>query len=123
MSVALARAERSTAEAQDDADSLAKQLEKLWAVNDRYRDHLEYLQTVLENLDCDEEVLKIDHLLRPLVGVLEDGTEVQFQYGEIDPLDIIKCDYCLDGFTCSCKADITCDYCSQGFYCDCGSDV
>jgi hypothetical protein len=70
-------------------------------------------------MGCDEKVSEIDHLLWPVVGILEDGTEVQFQYDEIDPLDRIKCDYCLDGFTCSCEADIKCDYCSQGFTCDC----
>jgi N-formylglutamate deformylase len=101
MSVALAGAESNTAEAQDETDSLAKQLEKLRAENARYRDHLEYLQTVLENLGCYEVSAQIDLTLWPVIGVLEDGTEVVFAYDD-DEAEI-ECDYCSQGLTCDCE--------------------
>jgi N-formylglutamate amidohydrolase len=120
LSAALSGHAEQLQDAWDATDELVIKLEEVCEEADKLRDYLESLQIYLDAMGCDEKVSEIHHLLWPGVGVLEDGTEVQFEYVEIDPLDRIKCDYCLDGFTCSCEADIKCDYCSQGFYCDCG---
>jgi hypothetical protein len=107
-------------DAWDATDELVIKLEEVREEAAKLRDYLESLQLYLDAMGCDEKVSEIDHLLWPVVGVLEDGTEVQFEYVEIDPLDRIKCTYCVQGLTCSCEAAIECDYCSQGFWCDCG---
>ena len=68
----------------------------------KLRDYLESLQLYLDAMGCDEKVSEIDHLLWPVVGVLEDGTQVKFQYDEFDEEDI-ECSYCAQGFTCDCE--------------------
>ena len=104
MSVALAGVESNTAEAQDETDSLAKQLEKLRAENARYRAHLEYLQTVLEDVGYHEVAAQIDLTLFPVVGALEDGTEVIFTYTELAEMDVC-CHECAQGLTCDCGGE------------------
>jgi len=49
-------------------------------------------------MGCDEKVSEIDHLLWPVVGILEDGTEVQFQYDEVN-----EDDYCINELNCDCS--------------------
>jgi hypothetical protein len=86
-------------DAWDATDELVLKLEEVREEAARLRDYLESLQLYLDAMGCDEKVSEIDHLLWPVVGVLEDGTEVQFQYDEPE----IECDYCSQGFTCDCE--------------------
>ena len=88
-------------DAWDATDELVLKLEKLSDENARYRDHLEYLQTVLENLGRYEVSAQIDRTLWPVIGILEDGTEVVFAYDD-DEAEI-ECDYCSQGLTCDCE--------------------
>ena len=88
-------------EAWDATDELVLKLEEVRAENARYRDHLEHVQTVLEDVGYHEKAAEIDRTLWPVVGVLEDGTEVIFTYDELAEMDI-ECDYCAQGFTCDC---------------------
>ena len=104
MSAALASSERNTYNPQAETDSLAKQLEKLLAENARYLAHLEDLQTVLENVGYHEVAAEIDRTLWPVIGILEDGTEIVFTYDELAEMDI-ECSYCAQGLACDCGGE------------------
>ena len=89
-------------DAWDATDELVLKLEEVREEAAKLRDYLESLQLYLDAMGCDEKVSEIDHLLWPVVGVLEDGTQVKFQYDEFDEEDI-ECSYCAQGFTCDCE--------------------
>jgi hypothetical protein len=80
MFAALANQEDEAARAWVEADVLVTKLEALREENASYREHLEKLQFLLDAIGYDDKVQEIDELLWPVVGVLEDGTEVSFEY-------------------------------------------
>lgn len=108
-------------DAWDATDELVLKLEEVREEAAKLRDYLESLQLYLDAMGCDEKVSEIDHLLWPVVGILEDGTKVPFQYEDylmtnaaakefnaimnrvIANEDNIECDYCAQGFTCDCE--------------------
>jgi hypothetical protein len=59
---------------------------------------------VLENVGYYEVAAQIDLTLLPVVGVLEDGTEVIFTYDELAEMDIC-CHECAQGLTCDCGGE------------------
>jgi hypothetical protein len=44
------------------------------------RDYLESLRLYLKDMGCGEEATEIKHPLWPIVGLLKDGTKIQFEY-------------------------------------------
>jgi hypothetical protein len=85
-------------------DALSKQAEKLRVENAKYRDLLESLTILLEQLGYDDRAHDIERALWPVVGVLEDGTEISYEYYDADEDD---------------DADLHCTYCANGWACDC----
>ena len=85
-------------DAWDATDELVVKLEEVREEAAKLRDYLESLQLYLDAMGCDEKVSEIDHLLWPVVGVLEDGTEVKFQYDEFD-----EDDCCINELNCDCS--------------------
>ena len=101
MFAALATIEADASRVEAAADALALQMEKLRDENARYRAHLEHVQLVLEAVGYDDKAAEIDHVLWPVIGVLEDGTEIEFTYDELAEMDIER-SYCAQGLTCDC---------------------
>lgn len=81
-----ALSQRNDAEtlAWETTEELAKELEKYRQENARYREALEPLVILLEELGFEERAHQIERALWPVIGVLEDGTEVAFEYYEED---------------------------------------
>jgi hypothetical protein len=101
MLAAMAARNEAETRAWEASDELARQLEKTKHENARYREILEGLSILLTELGYESRADEVERALWPVVGVLEDGTEVEFEYGETDE-------------------DITCEYCARGWACDCG---
>ena len=98
MFAALAREEEEASRAWAESEVLVEKLERLREENASYREHLEKLQFLLDAIGYDDKVQEIDELLWPVVGVLEDGTEVPFQY-----LSDSVCSNCARGWACDCE--------------------
>jgi hypothetical protein len=86
-------------EAWKSADYLAKRLEDLRDENGVLRDELEDLFDYLTEIGNAPRASRITEVLWPVVGVLDDGTEVEFEYDD----ENIVCEYCLNGWACDCN--------------------
>ena len=84
MFAALANQEDEAARAWAEADILVTRLESLREENARYRAQLEHASLVLEAIGYDDKAREIDELLWPVFGILEDGTEVSFEYNNTE---------------------------------------
>jgi len=103
MLAAMAARNEAETRAWEASDELARQLEKTKQENARYREILEGLSILLTELGYESRADEVERALWPVVGVLDDGTEVEFEY-------------------CACgeDEDIACEYCARGWACDCG---
>jgi hypothetical protein len=109
MLAAMAAQNDAETRAWEASDELARQLEKTKQENARYRELLEGLSILLTELGYESRADEVEHALWPVTGVLDDGTEVEFEY-------------CARGWACEedDEAEIFCVYCEDGFTCDCG---
>lgn len=82
------------------AEELARELERLRQENARFRNELEPLVILLEELGYEDRSRQIERALWPVVGVLEDGTEVAFEYYDEEVVE--ECLYCANGWACDC---------------------
>lgn len=104
MFAALAREEEAANRAWEEAEALVDKLERLREENASYREHLEKLQFLLDAIGYQDKVQEIDELLWPVVGVLEDGTEIAFEYNKDAELECnYECNYCAYGWACACE--------------------
>jgi prefoldin subunit 5 len=69
-------------DAWESADYLAKRLEDLRDENGVLRDELEDLFDYLTEIGNEPRASRITEVLWPVVGVLDDGTEVGFEYND-----------------------------------------
>ncbi len=99
MLAVMAAGNEAEARAWEASDELARQLEKTKQENARYRDLLEGLSILLTELGYETRADEVERALWPVTGVLDDGTEVEFSYGN-DPE--IECNYCARGWACDC---------------------
>jgi hypothetical protein len=98
MFAALTTANDAEARAWEAADALAKQHDKLRTENAKYRAVLESLVVLLDELGFEDRSNEIERALWPVVGVLDDGTEVEFEYHD----EPAECEYCANGRSCDC---------------------
>jgi hypothetical protein len=95
MLAAMAAGNEAETRAWEASDELARQLEKTKQENSRYRDLLEGLSILLTELGYESRADEVERALWPVVGVLEDGTEVEFEYDA-------TCETCARGWACEC---------------------
>ena len=96
-----AMSQRNDAEtrAWEAADELTRVMEKLRTENAKFRTLLESLSILLESLGYEDRANDIERTLWPVIGVLEDGTEVAFEFYDED---VEACEYCDNGWACDC---------------------